>query len=72
MEDVMEKYASEFVHISQIRVGDVVRSLRDGLFHTVCRKDIGNVEILGRTIFGDSWLSGHKPVERIIFPCRLK
>lgn len=72
MKDVMEDYASEFVHISQIRVGDVVRSLRDGMFHTVCKKDLQNVSGIGITIFGDSWMSGYKPVERIAFPCRLK
>lgn len=57
-------HKTEDVHISVINVGDVV--LHNGKDRTVCENDISRVELLGITLFGDSYHAGHKQVKRVM------
>ena len=52
----------KMVHISQIRVGDVID--RYGKETTVCVHNIKRSEFMGFTLFGDSYSLGHKPIKR--------
>lgn len=51
----------EKIHIDMVRVGDVVRCA-DGLDRTVCAKDLRTDPFMGRTLWGDSYRLGYKPV----------
>jgi hypothetical protein len=59
------QYTIENVDISMICAGDTV--MRDGIMKTVCKNNLGRDALLGRTLFGDSYHSGHKRVERVVF-----
>lgn len=52
-------------HISQIKSGDTI--IHNGKEMTVCKKDIKQDSFMGVSIFGDSYHSGYKPVEKIIW-----
>lgn len=56
-------YKIQHVHISQIRVGDVVE--HHGKHHTVCPRDLKRDPFMGRTLFGDTYHAGHKKVARV-------
>ena len=60
----MEKFNLINVHISTIQIGDIV--LVDGKAKTVGRNNLGRDDLLGRTLFGDSYCSGHKSVRKVI------
>jgi hypothetical protein len=55
----------EDVHISQINIGDAI--LHDGKIRTVCNRTMIESSFMGRTLFGDSYRLGNKPVKRILF-----
>jgi hypothetical protein len=52
------------VHISQISAGDTIH--HGGAVRTVCGKDIKKGGFMGTSIFGDSYMSGHKLVKRVL------
>lgn len=58
------KHRVEEVHISNIRPGDTV--MHEGKMRTVCVKDIKTGGFMGTSLFGDSYHSGYKLVERVI------
>ena len=53
-------------HIDNIRVGDVI--LHNGKEMTVCAKDITRDQFMGTSLFGDCYMSGYKPVKKVILP----
>jgi hypothetical protein len=53
------------VHKNDVMVGDII--LHDGRDRTVCRKDITVSSFMGVCLFGDSYHSGHKPVQKYIY-----
>lgn len=55
------KYTIELVHISEIKPGNTVEI--NGMLKTVCKNNI-TVGFMGRTLFGDSYRLGTKPVRR--------
>ena len=57
---------TEFVHISEIRRGDTV--IHDDKEMTVGKKDIRWNYFFGYSLFGDSYTSGRKLVEVMLFP----
>ena len=48
-------------HISQVQAGDTI--IINSILKTVCQNDIKYCPFMGKTIFGDSYHSGNKPVE---------
>lgn len=64
-ETIVEEHKTEDVHINDIKVGDAV--YHNGNFHTVGNKDIKHSSSMGRTLFGDSYSLGHKPVKRVVY-----
>jgi len=54
--------AFKMVHISQIRVGDIIE--RDGKETTVCKHNIKQDKFWGTSLFGDSYNAGHKLVKK--------
>jgi Golgi nucleoside diphosphatase len=59
------KAKTEIVHIDKITAGDTI--IFDGKEKTLSKKDIGKDDLLGKTIYGDSFKSGKKKVERVLF-----
>lgn len=55
-------FPTEEVHINSIRVGDTV--FHDGHFRTVGRNNLKHCGFMGRSIWGDSYKIGYKPVVR--------
>jgi hypothetical protein len=53
---------TEQVHVALIRPGDAV--LFDGKMRTVCRKDLHRDDLMGVTLWGDSFRLGTVPVLR--------
>lgn len=51
-------------HINNIRTGDTVLC-PDGNIRTVCSNNIKESKGLGRTLFGDSYHCGNKPVQKL-------
>ena len=54
-----------YVHKDRIVPGEIILC-HDGLWHTVCRKDIKYSYFMGVTIWGDSYHLGHKLVPTIL------
>lgn len=52
------------VHISTIRPGDTI--VHNGKPVTVCKNNIKRDQMMGVTVFGDSYLLGNKLVEKVI------
>lgn len=52
------------VHISLVRAADTV--FHQGMAKTVCPADLKSDAFMGRTLFGDSYVLGRKPVLRIV------
>jgi len=52
------------VHVSSIRAADTV--FHQGKAQTVCAKDLKSDAFMGRTLFGDSYVLGRKPVLQIV------
>lgn len=48
------------VHIADLRPGDIV--IHEGAVRTVATNNIKRCSFMGTTIFGDSYMSGHRPV----------
>lgn len=57
------KYTIEEVNISEIRAGDTV--VHNGEIKTVCGNSLGNDPFMGVSLFGDSYHSGRKKVEKL-------
>lgn len=55
-------------HISEIKTGDTV--LHDGELKTVCANNIKRCDLMGITLFGDSYLLGNKPVVIVLIEGR--
>lgn len=64
MQDRFEK-----VTVDQLRAGDTV--VIDGIHKTVCAKDLGRDELLGATLWGDSYKSGHDTVTRVTYAAEI-
>lgn len=60
----------EEVNVSRIKAGDTV--LIDGQLKTVCQKDLGYDELLGPTLWGDSYKAGHEKVTRVTFAAEIQ
>lgn len=58
-------YKVEQVHKSDVRCGDTI--IHNGTMVTVCKKDITRCEFFGVKLFGDSYIGGRKPVDRVTF-----
>lgn len=54
----------ELVNINDIKIGDTV--LHDGKPMTVGNENIKQSTFMGRTLFGDSYHLGYKPVVRLV------
>lgn len=63
--DEAKEEKSEMVHKDEIMVGDTI--MIDGKQRTVNKKDINKDELLGKTIFGDSFKSGKTKIERVLY-----
>jgi len=61
----MENYKTKEVNISEIKPGDTV--FHNGETITVCASDIRNNYFMGKSVFGDCYHSGHKPVLLVEF-----
>jgi hypothetical protein len=59
-----ENVKIEPVHISQISAGDTIE--HDGVLTTVCANNIKRDSFMGITLFGDSYKSGHKSVNKVV------
>jgi len=59
----------EQVSVGRIKAGDTV--LIDGVLKTVCQKDLGHDDLLGPTLWGDSYRSGMDKVTRVTFGAEL-
>jgi hypothetical protein len=57
-------YHWKYVDISNIGAGDLI--IHDGQMRTVNRNNIGGDAFIGKTVFGDSYHSGHKKVKKVI------
>lgn len=70
IEDIKNKptyiYTIEEVHISQIVPRDTILHI-DGEIRTVGKSNIGGDSFMGKTLFGDSYHSGHILVKKITF-----
>lgn len=55
----------ENVHISTIRVGDIIRC-SDGRVRTVGHHNLIYDDFMGITLFGDCYNNGHKLVEKVV------
>lgn len=60
----------EEVSVGRIKAGDTV--LIDGTLRTVCQKDLGRGDLLGPTLWGDSYRSGLDKVTRVTFGAELE
>lgn len=61
----MTNHTTEKTHISNIRQGDTI--FHNGEMKTVSGNNIKRDPFIGTTLFGDSYHSGNKPVEKITF-----
>ena len=57
------KYEIEEVNIASIKAGDTIE--HEGVMRTVCHYDIRDGGFMGRTIFGDCYALGTKPVKKV-------
>lgn len=57
------KYEIEEVNIASIKAGDTIE--HEGVLRTVCHYDIRDGGFMGRTIFGDCYALGTKPVKKV-------
>ncbi len=60
----MNKAKIEPVHISQISVGDTIE--RDGVLKTISGNNLKRDSFMGVTLFGDSYRSGSRPVNKVV------
>lgn len=58
-------YTIKHVNINQIRHGDTI--IHNGEMKTVDRHYIKSSDFMGTTLFGDSYMLGTKPVQKVIF-----
>lgn len=61
----MQNYIVTDKHINEIKIGDSV--LHNGTIKTVGRQNIKQCSFMGRTLWGDSYHIGYKPVKTIKF-----
>lgn len=60
----IENVKIEPIHISNISAGDTV--YHNGEIVTVSGNNIKRDYSIGTTLFGDSYRSGHRPVEKVV------
>ena len=60
----MNNAQTKSVHISQISAGDTI--MHNGELTTVSKKDIKRGGFCGDTLFGDSYFSGSKLVDKVV------
>jgi len=60
-----KNYKTIGVHINNISAGDTI--IHDDKMRTVCNNNMKYCSFMGKSIFGDSYMSGHKTVEKVIF-----
>jgi hypothetical protein len=65
----MGNFIVEETHISNIRIGDTI--MHNGVMTTVSGTNIKHDSFMGKTLFGDSYHSGYKPVQRVTFLTKL-
>ena len=58
-------YTIRNVSIDSIVPGDVI--IHEGVMKTISKSSIGKDSLLGKTLFGDSYNSGYKPVKLVVF-----
>ena len=61
----MKKEIIEKVHISRLRIGDVIK--HNGYFRTIGKDDIKFSSFMATTVFGDSYRLGKRLVTRKYF-----
>jgi hypothetical protein len=61
----LQQYPTTEVHISTIKKGDTIIHV-DGFVRTVCQNNIKEDKFMGRSLFGDSYKSGHRLVKKIL------
>lgn len=59
----MSHWPIEEIHISEVRVGDVV--VHEGKERTVCANNLKSDLFFDKLLFGDSYHIGRKPVQRL-------
>lgn len=59
-------YTIKEVHINQVVPGDTILHV-DGEIRTIGKSNIGGDSFMGKTLFGDSYHSGHKLVKKVTF-----
>lgn len=60
----IDNVKTEPVHISTISAGDTI--CHNGKISTVSGNNIKRDSFMGTTLFGDSYRSGHRPVEKVV------
>jgi hypothetical protein len=58
-------YTIEKDHIGNIRVGDTI--IHNGEMKTVSGNNIKRDAFMGTSVFGDTYNSGCKPIQKVIF-----
>lgn len=58
------EHAVEKVHVANVRGGDTV--FHEDKVRTVGMKDVGYDSFMGHKLFGDSYVLGRKPVQRVV------
>jgi len=64
-QSIMYNYSILETHISNIQAGDTI--LHNDEMKTVSGNNIKGDSFMGKSLFGDSYHSGHKKVQKIIF-----
>lgn len=59
-------YTIKEVHINQVVPGDTILYI-DGEIKTIGKSNIGGDSFMGKTLFGDSYYSGHILVKKVTF-----
>lgn len=54
------------VSIHDVRCGDTI--MHQGKMKTVSRSNFGRDDLMGLTLFGDSFKLGREPIQKVIFP----
>lgn len=55
---------TKLVHISTIKAGDTI--IHNEVLTTVCKNNISHCVFMGTSLFGDTYRSGHKQVNKVV------
>jgi len=61
----MDNFKVEGTHISNIQIGDTI--MHNGVMTTISGTNIKHDTFMGKTLFGDSYHLGYKPVQKVTF-----